>query len=169
MMHGQIMLVKGTSWIAKAIQRTTVSPYSHAEIRIGNLCYSADLGGVQTRRFDQYKWPYDLYNIVGMSPEKAHQLESWCRSRVGRRYDYGKVFGIGLDLLLYKGGFRPLFDNRNAYTCVEFVWDGCQHVGLTLSSPRANLVPGDLAFETWLDPVGEPRLLKQAVGRAQGR
>jgi hypothetical protein len=159
-------MVKGTSLVARTIQRITGSPYSHCGFAIGDRTFEADVGGFVSRDLRSYPWPYDLYAIPDLTETGQMNLRYWCAQQLLKRrgYDYGKVLGLWLEYLLGVCGFRSMLDSKRAYTCVEAVYEGLRYVehtsnvdlGLVLEGPQ--LYPGDL--------VREPCLVKLPRGDA---
>lgn len=151
-----IMLVRGTSIMAKAIQKATGSPYSHCGFvftaldKQGSLVahtVEADVGGVLTRPFDTYPWKADLFYLPDMTVEQEALLRKWALSKLGTPYDYGKVIGTGLNLLFKWAWARPLLDCRKAFHCAEFVQAGLELVGHKLDTPETEITPARLCQE----------------------
>jgi hypothetical protein len=150
------MLVKGTSWLSRAIQTATKSPYSHVAFMMGDITYEADSpGGVQSRYVKGYPWPYDLYRIDGLDADKAVSLHGWCTEQLCKNpgYDYGKVIGLGLDMLLHACGFRSLLDSQRTFTCSEFICDGLHSVGIELKVGQAMATPASISRDPLIHQV----------------
>lgn len=147
MPDAQLILVKGTSPIAWLIQRATGSPYSHVGFLIDGMTYEQDLGFV-SRPIDEYGWPYDLFSIEGMTPEKSEALRVWCLANRHTPYDYGKVLGMGLDTLLvlkHLVGWRSLLDSKAAMNCAEWCWQGMCSQGISCARPLATITPLEIS------------------------
>lgn len=143
----QVILVKGTSLWARAIQHATSSPYSHVGFLIRGRTYEMDFGGYYSRPIGTYAWGYDLYGIYGMTEEKTRTLEQWCLSCRDVPYDVGKIIGQGLELLLHWAGIRSLLDSKRALTCAEFVCEGMRIVGLETQVPQDQATPSSVALD----------------------
>jgi hypothetical protein len=142
-----LMLVKGTSPWSYLIKRATQSPYSHVCFAIAGLTYEMDFGGYYSRPVEKYAWAYDLYEIEGMTAAKSMVLRDWCTTHKGAPYDYGKVFGQGLDILFHVTGFRSLLDSKRAMSCVEWCCDGLEAVQNPLVCSQAVAYPSTIGAD----------------------
>lgn len=120
----QLMLVNGTSPWGRLIQRLTQSPYSHVCFAYEGRTYEMDFGGFYSREIEKYAWAYDLYDIEGMDEQKSRLLKRWCLLHRKSPYDYGKVIGMGLELMSHATGWRSILDSKRAMSCAEYVCNG---------------------------------------------
>lgn len=154
------MLVEGNSWVSSIIKRLTGSRYSHCGFLFDNeWTVEADFGGIVSRPASGYPWRYDLLEIKGLSAGEAEALRFWATQHLGGPYDYGKVLVAGVYLWLRRklseckillqhvSRIQRILDNRQAFYCAEFVWEGLAHIGIPLQTPRMLAVPGDFVVE----------------------
>jgi hypothetical protein len=150
-----LILVRGTSLWARAIQKATASPYSHVGMVIAGMTYEFDYGGFYSRPLATYAWSYDLYAIRGMDPERTEACQKWWNDHRKAPYDYGKVLSQGLELVFHWTGFRPIIDSDKAFSCSEAVGECLQAVELPLEVSPKSLVPGDIPWDPGvMGPLG---------------
>ena len=123
--EGDIILFKGTSYISKAIEFATRSPYSHSACYVGNgFIIEADWGGVIYSRLDgkYHKTEYDVYRHKTASRLELAIAIEYMMLQEGKGYDYLGVYGI-LKSMVFLRSDNP-FDNKNKVWCQELVMDG---------------------------------------------
>lgn len=99
----QVALYKGPAkdWRHKvahwAVCVATRSPYSHCELVIGGVCWSASArdGGVRGKVIDLQSGRWDVFPIEG---DEAAAL-AWFRAHDGQRYDWAGVARFALPFL----------------------------------------------------------------------
>lgn len=151
----QLLLVQGTSPLSWLIKRFTGSPYSHVGLVIGGLTYEMDTGGFRSIPVAGYPWPSTLHRLEGMTPEKRQIILLKALEFKNRRYDYGKVLGMGLDLALLGLGlrsFRQRLDHRYATECAEMVIYCLEAAGYTFAVKQDEATPGTIAKERFVLP-----------------
>lgn len=150
-----LLLVRGTSLFAGLVKHVTKSEYSHCAFGIYHRTYEADIGGVISRDLHSYAWDYDLFEIEGMDDHRTHLLHQWCieQHRKKVRYGYGKVLGIGAEMLFQWTGWRAIADH-NAMYCAEYVCSGLTAVGIELQHPGPVLTPGHISHDPMVRKVG---------------
>lgn len=92
----QLALYKGKGLIGNAITRWwTGSVYSHCELVIDGVCYSASFmdGGVRKKRIDLSSGRWDVVDIPWA--DKAFALDFFERTK-GAKYDWFGIFGSQL-------------------------------------------------------------------------
>ena len=154
----QALFVQGTSWVARAIQTATQSPFSHVGFVFGDQTYEADIPRVVSRDLRTYPWPHSVRDIRGMDLEKSRRLQAWCDGQFQRRasYDFGAVLGFFLDLCLHTTQFRSILSSRRAFQCAEFVWEGLAFVGLQPNGRCEEATPASLAADPLFLYRGDP-------------
>lgn len=108
----QLALYKGTGLIGNAITRWwTGSQYSHCELVIDGMCYSASLmdGGVRCKLINMATSRWDIVPIIHGNANAA--LEFFHRTK-GKRYDWLGLFGAQL--------FNRGIQNPSRYFCSEW-------------------------------------------------
>lgn len=142
----RLILVKGNSFVSKIIKRVTDSEYSHCGFLFGNTTVEADYGGVQVRDISTYPWPYDVFEINGMTWDKHYQLNKWCAAQIGKPYDYLKVIGLFAEIMFHYSGVRSLLDSKTAFCCTELISQGLDVIGLSLNK-SLSLTPQSLSLD----------------------
>lgn len=119
----------------------TKSIYSHVQICVGDVWYSAEPGGVV--KFDKPKRPfaYDELDIaLDVTDENLSKTVAFLEEQVGKGYDFT---GIMLSQIL------PLeVDNRSRWFCSELTTKALKLLGdpLVAGIKKSNsMSPGDLA------------------------
>lgn len=140
----KIFLVRGNSVISWFIKKATGSPYSHIGFIIDGRTYEMDFGGFISRELDTYAWPIDIYDINGVTEEETSLLKSWCLMHKYTPYDYGKVIGQGIDILLHVSGFRSILDSKKAMSCAEFVDRGLFFIEKKLEADCDKATPASI-------------------------
>jgi hypothetical protein len=139
--------VKGSSLIARVIQRASKSEYSHCAFIIDSLIYEADWFGVTTKFVAEYNWSYDKYKIKNIDPIQVKKLIRFCNSKLGVRYDYGKAIGLFIWAIFNWPWPDRLLNHRKALTCWEFVWDALKEIGLEMQCSYEHGYPGCIAHD----------------------
>ena len=153
-MIARLMLVKGTGLISWLIKRETGSIYSHCCWLIGDRTFEIDRGGFSSSPLVGYPLPYDLFTVDGLDENNAVLLQRWCLAHKDAHYDYGKVLGQGLDLILHVSGFRSILNSKRAMSCAEWVYNSADAMGIRFQKNQANLYPGDLCHDPLVHRVG---------------
>lgn len=90
-----IALYKGKSWLSRAIQWQTRSPYSHAAwlLKDGSVIEAWQHGGVaHNSSLSSVHTPgttVDIYFVGGLADDLS---EAWLRGQIGTAYDWHSVF-----------------------------------------------------------------------------
>lgn len=122
---GDIILVKGKSWISKTIQFATDSEYSHSACYIGHgMIVESDWQGVQIHILNR-KYRYHSYSVFRHKTAKEDQLINavyWMLDQDGKGYDYYGLMGIGYSLITRNK--KNCWDDKDKFWCQELIMDG---------------------------------------------
>jgi len=113
-------LYKGTSAMSKAIRWLNWSEYSHAALicRDGKVIEAWTQGGVRQVESlsDRHNpgTPVDVFCVPALTNDEAMDVETFCRSQIGKRYDWRGVFHF-----ITRRPERP--DDQEAWFCSELL------------------------------------------------
>lgn len=155
---GDLVMFRGTGWIARTIMRWTNSPYSHVAMVAAVTPKSVVI--IEADRFTQVR-VRTIRPDEDVTPYRAHgsydpaAAVRFAEVFMGMEYDYAQLLGWAIRRLSKRPATRNLFDTRSRLICSELVDLALWGAG----APRADLpklgdlTPGDL-FEAYdLRPV----------------
>lgn len=140
-----ILLYQGSRFVSRLIQWGTKSPYSHVavvvdpEIYLGIESNTGSEAGV--RALDLRKLEEGVVDIFRVKPEfsfEGREVISFLVARLGAKYDYGGVAGLGvMKLASALTGFKTLtgynrFQRERDYFCSELVYEAFTAGGLDI-------------------------------------
>jgi hypothetical protein len=145
---GDILLFKGQSYISKAIQFVTRSPYSHSACYVGDgYVIEADWGGVIYARLDgkYHKAEYDVYRHKTASKLELATAVEYMRMKENCGYDYLGLVGI-LKSMVFLQPDNP-WDKNDRFWCQELIMDGYLATVLKVDCPKntSRCAPRDTA------------------------
>ena len=97
----------------RLIKWWTNGSYSHSEIQFSDgICFSSSSrdGGVRFKRIDINP---DRWSSVDIPIKDEAALITWCKTQVGRKYDWRGILGFGIM------PFRDNLQNRKKWYCSE--------------------------------------------------
>ena len=151
---GDILLVRGTAQLSRAIEDFTQSPYSHAAIVMPawgkyDMVFQAWAFGIEIvplhQAFSEFTSPVDVYRLVDPANLQVDDLLAAALALVGRKYDYFGV--IRLAWLILTGQRKRAPSRRSSRLfCSDYVQRVYRVGGVELTSFNDSVVePGDLA------------------------
>lgn len=140
---GDLIFVRGTGWIGKAIERITNSPYSHVAVYVGAGNVIEAQGGrtVGFQRLSFYEGCYDAYRTIKpLTEAEGTAIVNYLVSQIGGKYDYFDIFIL---FLRYKLKIRiPYVEAKHHFICETLAADAYESAGITLDG---NDSPGGLS------------------------
>jgi uncharacterized protein YycO len=134
----QILFYEGRSLLNWAIRFQTRSRYSHVAFLFNGdtLIEAAPFKGVHERHKEKIDEAADVYSVY-MTDAQYTELLSWCRDRVGCKYDWPAV-------IRFVSRRHSHEDCR--FFCSEFIAEGLYAVGIQVLRARPwTISPGLLA------------------------
>ncbi len=159
---GDLIISTTPDLVSHAIRLGTGSEVSHALVYLGEGQIIEAIGsGVVERALADALSASNLavaYRHVGMTPELAMRMAAFLRSKKGAGYNFGGLVRVApsqlLATLCAKGPaalrdrcmaalphFRPGTDANNEFFCSQLLFEGLQHVGLSISDAVPHVSP----------------------------
>jgi hypothetical protein len=165
---GDILLYKGKGFTSFVIQAFTDSPYNHvAVVAAPHICLLIESNtGRQSgvRAVDLRMVDFTGIDVFRVKPGFAFdrdKMVSYLVSRLGRRFDYGGIFSLGLLKILSALTFltwAPFnsFQKEKDYFCSELTYEAFAAGGLDIA-PQVDAAditsPGDIAKSRIVEKV----------------
>jgi hypothetical protein len=146
---GDVILVVGRSLLARAIQCSTASPYSHAALVGDGVLWQAEWH-VGTAALDTYTETGWVYRPVDAPPGTVARVLAWVAAQRGRRYGLEELL---LDALRFDAHVVPrVRRSLRHWTCSGLIAAAYAQAGWLLT--RAPWpAPVDLAYSPRLTPI----------------
>ncbi|MCA1800060.1 MAG: hypothetical protein LC650_02055 [Actinobacteria bacterium] len=154
MRPGDVVFMKPTNWIGKAVTRIDGGPYSHVAIAVS----STHIAEAQGFRFSRI-WPIYGKDVLvldlGLTDEQREQVVHNAISVTGKWYDYRLILGYFIKHTL-KFHVKALWNSKNSLICSELVATILLSVGYTgaVDFYHKNISPREL-FELLTVQQGE--------------
>jgi uncharacterized protein YycO len=150
---GDLVLVKGTDFIAKAIEDVTHSPYSHVAgiVAPGQLVEAQGFRKVGYQDLGAYVGQADVYTCDKLTDQQRTIITSYVKDKIGNRYDY---ILIGIELIRYTLHIVLPYSEHNTRICSTLWADAYTAAGTTLCPGIRYPSPGDIAYSRALRLVG---------------
>ena len=153
LLPGDLVLVRGKSFIDRAIEDISHSTYSHvALVKQGTTLLEAQGGrriGPQSLFF--YKGNADIYRIKGLDEFQRNAIIAKAKTYVGERYDYSLIVW---EFIRYTFGVYLPFVEEGKLICSTFVTDSIRGAGLEFCEGIKFPSPGDVAKDPSLEFIG---------------
>ena len=147
---GDLLFVRGTSLISKAIMFFLGSKFSHVAIFIEpGLIIESDWLGVVVSKSEKYAGKEWYCEVVSENFSGGQRLSmvSWLKSKIGDEYDYplfaGSFFGRIINRARNKKG---LWDNSKKWICSELAAGAFQVAGWKFKTPISQISPKELYY-----------------------
>lgn len=121
---GDIILHKGTSWMARIIQWGTNSEYSHVSVIVSpemSLFIEATNGIVRASDIRKLRVKYDVYRIKDKHKYNLDKVISFLVDKLGENYDFSGVIYLGFLKLFNLKGKANKFQKDKDFFCSELV------------------------------------------------
>lgn len=154
MRPGDLILVKGTEWISRAIEEVENSPYSHVAGYIGHdeIIEAEGFRATGYAPVNNYKGCADVFRCDSLTAEQRKQIQDSAAWQVGGRYDYVLLF---VELIRYWFGvLLPYREPPDARIC-SVLWAGIyRDAGIDLCPGIKYPSPADVAQSKLLRKIG---------------
>lgn len=143
MRTGDIVFVRGKTWVSKIIRFFDKGEFTHVAIAVSPHTV------IEVERFTRARISpihYEDYEIVslGLNIFQQKTIRNHAKTLVGKHYDYWQILGELLeDLFNLKG--RNRFNNPNKYICSELVGELLTAAGILQDSQEVrDFTPNEL-------------------------
>lgn len=154
MKRGDLIFVRGDSWIDHEIESISHSPYSHCAGFIGNN-ELVEAQGFRRTGFQSpsvYKGESDIFTCDTLTDEQRAEIVKYVTAQVGGFYDY---LLIGWEALRYIFHWMiPFAEPFHSRICSTLWSDAYRKVGVDLCPGIKLPTPGDLASSKLLRKIG---------------
>ena len=143
LLPGDVLVERGSGFPAWLVRWLTNSPYTHVALALGGG-QIAEIGATFPARVIPFR-PSDwtVLRYSGLSLDQQARMIRWCRSRLGRRYDWAAIWELGVRLW---GGVHACLESRRRYICTELVLEAYEAAGIDLVPPGCDiLTPAEVA------------------------
>ncbi len=157
---GDILLIRGNTWVDKIIKLVTRSPYSHV-VGVINPNQVVEILPLSTTRFktiQDYTGRADVFTCVRLSNDDRTKIVSYVTGKIGTTYDYHLIIWEA-SRFLFKWVWP--YENKDSSICSTLWSDAYRKVGIDLCPEIKFPVPGDLAKSQCLQKVGDQTIIKQ--------
>lgn len=152
--RGDLLLIRGTGWLGRAIRLGAWRRFRNDDRRYGYWSHAAlvvnDAGhllevharGVGLCRIEKYRSTDFCYVRLGLSEAARHDATQYARAHLGQRYDL-----LGFVLLGLSVTFGDLFrvPDTGKPGCVSLIARALERAGITFERAAPELMPADLA------------------------
>lgn len=147
MKAGDVVLVRGTGFIAAAIKWFTHSKYSHAALALNAdfLIEAQGMEGIQIVPVTKYKNEYDVYTYPSLSDIERSRVVSTAFSIRSQHYgyDYWDIVRLAIRSLFH---WELPYTEKKRTICSQFVALSYDGAGIELvDEPDCDVTPEDLA------------------------
>lgn len=151
---GDLILVKGTGLISKAIEDIEHSQYSHVAIYVGNNQLIEAEGFEKTGyvSIDKYKGQADVYKHVYLTEFDKRNLLKYLKEQVGTKYDYLLLLW---EFLRYVKHIALPYKEYHSHICSTLANDAYQDIKVFLCPGIILPSPADIAESKMLIKIGE--------------
>jgi uncharacterized protein YycO len=149
-----LLLVRGTGWMDKAIEIVSHSPYSHVAgvVKENELVESVGFQKTGYEGIDTYARKSDLYTCDALTDQQRKDIVQFVISKIGTGYDYFLIAWEAGHFLL---GINVPYRENGRYDCSTLWADAYKSVGIDLCPGIQFPTPGDLAQSSLLRFVGQ--------------
>ncbi|GAB6172373.1 hypothetical protein JCM15765_18510 [Paradesulfitobacterium aromaticivorans] len=149
---GDILLIRGNTWVDKIIKLVTRSPYSHV-VGVVNPNQVVEILPLSTARFKKiqdYTGRADVFTCDRLSVDDRKKIVDYVTAKIGTSYDYNLVIWEASRYLLnWKWPYR----SKDSSLCSTLWADAYRKAGVDLCPNIKFPVPGDLAKSQYLHKV----------------
>lgn len=151
---GDLILVRGTGPISRAIEEITDSPYSHAAGLVGEneLIEANGFRRIGYEALHEYADVGDVFTCDTLTDEQRRKIVDYVKREVGGHYDWSLLF---VELIRYALHIiLPYREPASARICSTLWADAYRAVGVDLCPGVKYPSPADLAKSPLLRKVG---------------
>lgn len=131
---GQIMFVRGNSWISKIINRVD-GEFSHVAVVLSDSTVLESQRFAESRIIKNYHEDYKLLDLT-LDDYQEDKILNSALKLIGVDYDYKQVAHV-----IFSGMFKiPRFNDRNKFICSELVVELLYDIGYLNSDEHDSLV-----------------------------
>jgi uncharacterized protein YycO len=149
---GDILLVRGNTWIDKIIRKITGSPYSHVA-GVVNSQEAVEILPFQKTRFQKlssYTGRTDIFTCIDLTREQRRKIVEHIANKVGTKYDYKLLlWEVSRYLLNWKFPYQA----REKCLCSTLWTEAYRKAGVDLCPDILYPSPGDLGNSSILQKV----------------
>jgi len=141
---GDILLIRGNTWVDEIIKLVTRSPYSHV-VGVIDPNQVVEILPLSTTRFSKiqdYAGRADVFTCTGLSNDDRTKIVSNVTAKIGTTYDYHLIIWEA-SRFLFKWVWP--YEYKDSRICSTLWSDAYRKVGIDLCPEIKFPVPGDLA------------------------
>lgn len=149
-----LILVRGSGVLDRAIEGITHSEYSHATglVKPNELIEAQAFRTTGYQGLDYYQGRSDVYTCDSLTDEQRQQIVAFVMREVGTRYDY-ELIGWELEHYVLHVDL-PFVEGDSRHDCSTLWSDAYRSVGVELCPGIKYPTPGDLAHSPLLNKIG---------------
>lgn len=149
---GDILLIRGDTWIDKIIRIVTGSPYTHVA-GVVNSNEAIEILPFKRTRFQKlksYTGQTDVYTYSNLTEEQREKIVEHVINKVGTKYDYNLIFWEASRYLLH---WKWPYKATNNSLCSTLWAEAYRKAGVDLCPDILYPSPGDLGNASILKKV----------------
>jgi uncharacterized protein YycO len=153
MKPGDLILVRGNSFISAAIEDISNSIYSHVAgiVKENELIEAEGFRDIGYQALDYYKGKADVFVCDILTDEKREKIVEYVKNEIGGKYDYPLLFVEAARFLLHIT--FPYKEKFNCRICATLYVEAYRSVGIDLTPGIKYPSPGDVANSKLLRKV----------------
>ena len=151
---GDILLIRGDTWVDKIIKLVTRSPYSHV-VGVVNSDHVVEILPFSTARFKKiqdYTGRADVFTCERLSNDDRTKIISYVNGKLGTSYNYNLLFWEASRYFL---NWVWPYENKDSSICSTLWSEAYRKAGIDLCPDVKFPAPGDLAKSRYLHKVSE--------------
>lgn len=149
---GDILLIRGTTWVDKAIKLVTRSPYSHVVgvVNSDQVVEILPFSKAKLTNVRDYSGRADVFTCKRLSSDDRKKIVSYATRKIGTSYDYYLLVWEASRFLLH---WVWPYENTNSSLCSTLWSEAYRNAGIDLCPEVKFPAPGDLAKSKYLNKV----------------
>jgi uncharacterized protein YycO len=149
---GDILLVRGHTWIDKIIRRITKSTYSHVAgvINFNEAVEILPFQRTGFRKLKSYAGRADIFTYKSLTYEQRKKILDFVLTKIGTQYDYKLILWEASRYLLH---WKWPYKAHNACLCSTLWVEAYRNAGIDLCPNILYPSPGDLENSSKLQKI----------------